>query len=83
METWRIVATALITAVGGFMVLGIMSTVRARRDRAPGEVGRVALHGGLVVVVLAALAATVLPPAVCWGLVAAGVLITVGVMITG
>ena len=83
METWRIVATALITAVGAFMVFGVMATVRARRDTGPRDVARAGLRGGLAVIAVAVLTATVLPPVVCWSLIGAGALIASVVMITG
>ncbi len=66
METWRVLATALLGAGGLLLVLVTMAKVR---DRA-GAHGPVAISGAIAFTVLALLAVltlTVLPPSVAWG----------------
>ncbi|MEU0538194.1 hypothetical protein [Amycolatopsis tolypomycina] len=70
METWRVIATALLAAAGLPLVLVVMAKVRDR-TRSSGQV----VLGGVVTLTLLAvvgvLTLTVLPGAVSWALVAA------------
>jgi hypothetical protein len=78
-ETWRVIATALLAATGLPLVLVVMAKVRDRTQSS----GQVAL-GGVVtftlLVVLGVLILTVLPGLVSWVLVA-GVGAAVSVML--
>ncbi|MFB9691308.1 hypothetical protein [Amycolatopsis plumensis] len=69
METWRVIATALLAAAGLPLVLVVMAKVRDRTQSS----GNVAL-GGVVtltfLVVVGVLTLTVLPGAVSWAFVA-------------
>ncbi|MEV4052654.1 hypothetical protein AB0J55_15845 [Amycolatopsis sp. NPDC049688] len=70
METWRVIATALLAAAGLPLVLVVMAKVRDRTQSS----GQVAL-GGVVtltlLLVLGVLLLTVLPGLAAWVLVAA------------
>ncbi|MET8994538.1 hypothetical protein [Amycolatopsis sp. Hca4] len=79
METWRVLATALLAAAGLPLVLVVMAKVRDRTQSS----GSVALGGVITFTLLAVvgvLTLTVLPGAVSWALVAA-VAAAVGVML--
>ncbi|GHG19691.1 MULTISPECIES: hypothetical protein [Amycolatopsis] len=69
METWRVIATALLAAAGLPLVLVVMAKVRDRTQSS----GNVAL-GGVVtftfLVVVGVLTLTVLPGTVSWAFVA-------------
>jgi hypothetical protein len=69
-ETWRVIAAALLAAAGLPLVLVVMAKVR---DRTPSS-GQVAVGGVItftLLVVLGVLILTVLPGPVAWVLVAA------------
>jgi hypothetical protein len=69
-ETWRVIATALLAAAGLPLVLVVMAKVRDRTQSS----GQVALGGVItftLLVVLGVLMLTVLPGLVAWVLVAA------------
>lgn len=69
-ETWRIVATALLAAAGLPLVLVVMAKVRDRVDSS----AQVAIGGAVTLtalVVVAVLTLTVLPGALTWIVVAA------------
>jgi hypothetical protein len=69
-ETWRVIATALLAAAGLPLVLVVMAKVRDRTQSS----GQVALGGVItftLLVVLGVLLLTVLPGLVAWLLVAA------------
>jgi hypothetical protein len=69
-ETWRVIATALLAAAGLPLVLVVMAKVRDRTQNS----GQVALGGVItftLLVVLGVLMLTVLPGLVAWVLVAA------------
>ncbi|MEW2505164.1 MULTISPECIES: hypothetical protein [unclassified Amycolatopsis] len=79
METWRIVATALLAAAGLPLVLVVMAKVRDHVNSS----ARVAIGGAITftaLVVVAVLTLTVLPGVLTWILVAA-VAAAVGVMV--
>ncbi|WP_091380121.1 hypothetical protein [Actinokineospora alba] len=68
METWRVLATALLGAGGIVLLLVTMAKVRERT----GSAGSVAIAGAICVTVLALLCVltlTVLAPPVAWGVV--------------
>ncbi|MEV6639850.1 hypothetical protein [Amycolatopsis sp. NPDC051371] len=70
METWRVIATALLAATGLPLVLVVMAKVRDRTQSS----GQVALGGVItftLLLVLGVLILTVLPGLVAWVLVAA------------
>ncbi|WP_290052923.1 hypothetical protein [Amycolatopsis solani] len=70
METWRVIATALLAAAGLPLVLVVMAKVRDRTQSS----GQVAIGGVItftLLVVVGVLTLTVLPGAVAWALVAA------------
>ncbi|MFJ2610566.1 hypothetical protein ACIO13_37300 [Streptomyces sp. NPDC087425] len=70
MDTWRVIATALLAAAGLPLVLVVMAKVRDRTRSS----GQVALGGVItftLLVVVGVLTLTVLPGAVAWALVAA------------
>ncbi|WP_285477200.1 hypothetical protein [Amycolatopsis sp. NBRC 101858] len=70
METWRVIATALLAVAGLPLVLVVMAKVRDRTQSS----GQVALGGVItftLLVVLGVLILTVLPGLVTWVLVAA------------
>ncbi|WP_037361422.1 hypothetical protein [Amycolatopsis orientalis] len=69
METWRIVATVLLAVAGVPLVLAVMAKTRDRVNRS----GQVAISGAVtltVLIVVAVLTLTVLPPLVTWIVVA-------------
>jgi hypothetical protein len=69
-ETWRVIATALLAAAGLPLVLVVMAKVRDRTQHS----GQVALGGVItltLLVVVGVLTLTVLPGVVSWALVAA------------
>ncbi|MEV6625189.1 hypothetical protein AB0M83_05060 [Amycolatopsis sp. NPDC051106] len=69
METWRVIATALLAVAGLPLVLVVMAKVRDRTQSS----GQVALGGVItftLLVVLGVLMLTVLPGLVAWVLVA-------------
>ena len=69
-ETWRVIATALLAAAGLPLVLVVMAKVRDRTQNS----GQVALGGVItftLLVVVGVLTLTVLPGLVSWALVAA------------
>ncbi|MCP2258022.1 hypothetical protein LX15_001709 [Streptoalloteichus tenebrarius] len=70
-ETWRIVATCLLTLGGLVLVLVAMAQARDRKGSTRGDVARSALISLGVLAVADALAATVLPSTITWGIVAA------------
>ncbi|MFI5607154.1 hypothetical protein [Amycolatopsis sp. NPDC051903] len=79
METWRIVATALLAAAGLPLVLVVMAKVRDRVNSS----AQVAIGGAVTftaLVVVGVLTLTVLPAALTWTLVAATAA-AVGVMV--
>ncbi|MGV9359822.1 hypothetical protein [Amycolatopsis sp. NPDC003731] len=79
METWRVIATALLAAVGLPLVLVVMAKVRDRTQSS----GQVALGGVItftLLVVVGVLTLTVLPGLLSWALVAA-VAAAAGVML--
>ncbi|WP_410593472.1 hypothetical protein [Amycolatopsis sp. lyj-23] len=79
METWRVLATALLAAAGLPLVLVVMAKVRDRTQSS----GQVALGGVItftLLVVVGVLTLTVLPGLVSWVLVA-GVAAAVSVML--
>ncbi|MGW3966271.1 hypothetical protein ACWED2_41060 [Amycolatopsis sp. NPDC005003] len=79
METWRVIATALLAAAGLPLVLVVMAKVRDRTQSS----GQVALGGVItftLLVVVGVLTLTVLPGLVSWALVAA-VAAAAGVML--
>ncbi|MGW4486001.1 hypothetical protein ACWEOE_19435 [Amycolatopsis sp. NPDC004368] len=79
METWRIVATALLVAAGLPLVLVVMAKVRDRVNNS----AQVALGGAVTftaLVVVAVLTLTVLPGVLTWIIVAV-VAAAVGVMV--
>ncbi|MFJ1766423.1 hypothetical protein ACIOD2_39265 [Amycolatopsis sp. NPDC088138] len=70
METWRVIATALLAAAGLPLVLVVMAKVRDRTQSS----GQVALGGVItftLLVVVGVLMLTVLPGLATWLLVAA------------
>ncbi|WP_103355268.1 hypothetical protein [Amycolatopsis sp. CA-128772] len=70
METWRVLATALLAAAGLPLVLVVMAKVRDRTQSS----GQVAVGGVItftLMVVLGVLTLTVLPGLAAWVLVAA------------
>ncbi|MDS0133770.1 MULTISPECIES: hypothetical protein [unclassified Amycolatopsis] len=79
METWRVIATALLAAAGLPLVLVVMAKVRDRTQSS----GQVALGGVItftLLVVVGVLTLTVLPGLLSWALVAA-VAAAAGVML--
>ncbi|MEV6829108.1 hypothetical protein [Amycolatopsis sp. NPDC051102] len=69
METWRVIATALLAAAGLPLVLVVMAKVRDRTQSS----GQVAVGGVItftLLVVLGVLTLTVLPGLAAWVLVA-------------
>ncbi|QRP46529.1 hypothetical protein [Amycolatopsis sp. FDAARGOS 1241] len=79
METWRIVATALLATAGLPLVLVVMAKVRDRANSS----AQVAIGGAVTftaLVVVGVLTLTVLPGALTWILVAATAA-AVGVMV--
>ncbi|MEU6645077.1 hypothetical protein ABZ863_21285 [Saccharomonospora sp. NPDC046836] len=69
METWRIIATALLGIAGVPGMLIVMAKVRDRLDSSA-AVAIAGLVGITTLAVLCVLTLTVLPAAVTWGLVA-------------
>ncbi|MEV6873608.1 hypothetical protein [Amycolatopsis sp. NPDC051128] len=70
METWRVIATALLAAAGLPLVLVVMAKVRDRTQSS----GQVAIGGVItftLLVVVGVLTLTVVPGLVAWALVAA------------
>ncbi|MEV7093627.1 hypothetical protein AB0M80_12400 [Amycolatopsis sp. NPDC051045] len=70
METWRVIATALLAAAGLPLVLVVMAKVRDRTQSS----GQVAVGGVItftLLVVVGVLTLTVLPGVLSWVLVAA------------
>ncbi|WP_216213565.1 hypothetical protein [Amycolatopsis aidingensis] len=70
METWRVIATALLGVAGIIGTLIVLAKVRERT----GSGGQVALSGAMccsALGILAVLALTVLPAAVTWVIVGA------------
>ncbi|GAA2988417.1 hypothetical protein [Actinokineospora diospyrosa] len=68
MESWRVIATALLGVAGLVLVLLAMAKVRDRTGRS----GTVAIAGAVaftLLVVLGVLTITVLPAGVVWGAV--------------
>ncbi|MFF1609589.1 hypothetical protein ACFVYA_17555 [Amycolatopsis sp. NPDC058278] len=79
METWRVIATALLAAAGLPLVLVVMAKVRDRTQSS----GQVAVSGVItftLLVVVGVLTLTVLPGLVSWVLVA-GVAAAASVML--
>jgi hypothetical protein len=69
-ETWRVLATALLAAAGLPLVLVVMAKVRDRTQSS----GQVAIGGTItftLLVVVGVLTLTVLPGVLSWALVAA------------
>ncbi|MFC4002595.1 hypothetical protein ACFS2C_03770 [Prauserella oleivorans] len=78
METWRVIAAALLGLAGVPSGLIIMAKARERTDRASAA-GIAGLVSFTALAVLCVLVLTVLPGGVAWGLVAA-VAVAVGVL---
>ncbi|GLZ40947.1 hypothetical protein [Actinokineospora sp. NBRC 105648] len=77
METWRVLATALLGAAGLVLVLVTMAKVRDRTRSG----GTVAVSGAIaltLLLLLCVLTLTVFPPALAWGaVVVTGTTVTV------
>ncbi|ASR38417.1 hypothetical protein BAY61_29275 [Prauserella marina] len=79
METWRIIATALLGFSGLFGVLIVVARVR-EKTRSAATAGVTALVAFTTLAVLAVLTLTVLPGGVTWG-IAVAVTAAVGVLL--
>lgn len=83
METWRILATALLGLGGLVLVLVAMAGARDRRGSTGGQVALTGAITFVVVLVLCVLTITVLPSVVVWSLVVVvGIAVTVLVLVS-
>lgn len=83
MEPWRAAATALTTLLGLAMVMSNRTKKLDSPGEPPGAARRATLGGLAVLAVFDLLTATALPAQLCWALLAAGVLISSVLMVTG
>jgi hypothetical protein len=82
-ETWRILATALLGLGGLVLVLFAMAQARDRRGATGGQVALTGAITFAVVFVLCVLTVTVLPSVVVWPLVVVvGIAVTVFVLVS-
>ncbi|RLK59917.1 hypothetical protein [Actinokineospora cianjurensis] len=82
MESWRIIATALLGVGGLVLVLLTMAKVRDRSGRS----GTVAVSGAIAftaLVLLCVLTVTVLPPGIAWGAVIVVGVVTSALLLVG
>ncbi|WP_026422928.1 hypothetical protein [Actinokineospora inagensis] len=82
MESWRIIATALLGVAGAVLVLLTMAKVRDRT----GTAGSVAMWGAVsltVLVLLCVLTVTVLPAALVWTVVVLVGVVTSALLLVG
>lgn len=73
METWRIIACALLAVAGLVLVMVAMASVRDRRGGTSLDVARTGLIALGVLTVLVLVVATVANETVGWGLTAASI----------